>query len=42
VTLRLGRVAEFRDDDTAEHTSRVGTTAAASAGPSACHRTRSS
>ena len=28
VTLRLGRVAEYRDDDTAEHTDRVGATAA--------------
>lgn len=29
VTLRLGRVAEYRDNDTAQHISRVGTTAAA-------------
>ena len=29
VTVRLGRVAEYRDDDTAEHTNRVGATAAA-------------
>jgi putative two-component system response regulator len=39
VAVRLGRVAEFRDDDTAEHTSRVGQTAAATRRPWALRRT---